>query len=180
MTTTDTEIMGYAVPKGTTVFMSIWGPSVTMPSVKQHHPQHYSAEEGSKGGDQPPPNGSSSSSSVPYSFTQRDNWDEMDPEKFIPERWLKKGDGHGDDDKVLVYDAQAGPMLSFSLGLRGCFGRRLAYLTMRILFTMLFWNFELEAVPEALDTWKAVQILTRKPRQCFVRLREAPTGMDGS
>lgn len=158
MTTTDTVILGHAVPKGTTVFMSIWGPSVTMPSVQPHH---YSDSEEKKGDEE-----------KPFSFTHRNDWDGMDPEKFIPERWLRKeGDG-SDGVSRTVYDAQAGPMLSFSLGLRGCFGRRLAYLTMRILFTMLLWHFELEPVPEELDSWKAVQILTRKPTQCYVRLRD--------
>lgn len=155
-TTTDTVIMGHPVPKGTTVFMSIWGPGITTPSVKQ----------------QSPPSSADSGEKKPFSFTARDDWDGMSPEKFIPERWLKTDDEADRQDK-LVYDAQAGPMLSFSLGLRGCFGRRLAYLTMRILFTMLIWNFDLEPVPAELDTWKAVQILTRKPRQCFVRLKEA-------
>lgn len=165
-TTTDTVIMGRAVPKGTTVFMSIWGPGITTPSVGGQQQQEGAAAAGTTTSDD--------GGSKPFSFTHRDDWDGMDPEKFLPERWLKKEtreDGSG-GDKV-VYDAQAGPMLSFSLGLRGCFGRRLAYLTMRILFTLLVWNFELEPVPAELDSWTAVQILTRKPRQCYVRLREA-------
>lgn len=146
--TVDTVVMGHAVPKGTTVFMSIWGPGITTPSV--HQPEDQQSSEDKK-----------------FSFTHRDDWDGREPEKFIPERWLTK-----DDDGKVVYDAQAGPMLAFSLGLRGCFGRRLAYLTMRVLFTMLLWNLELEPVPQELDGWDAVQILTRKPMQCYVRLRE--------
>lgn len=156
-TTTDTVIMGHAVPKGTTVFMAIYGPGITLPSVPV--PQQAAAVAADK---------EHKEEAAPYSFTARDNWDDMDPEKFMPERWLRK-----DDDGKVVYDAQAGPMLAFSLGLRGCFGRRLAYLTMRIMFTMLIWHFELEAVPSELDSWRAKQVLTRKPTQCYVKLRMA-------
>lgn len=146
--TVDTVVMGHPVPKGTTVFMSIWGPGITTPAVHQSEEQQASEDK-------------------KFSFTQRDDWDGSEPEKFMPERWLKK-----DEDGQVMYDAQAGPMLAFSLGVRGCFGRRLAYLTMRVLLTMLLWNFELDSVPEELDGWRAVQILTRKPTQCYVRLSE--------
>lgn len=147
-TTTDTTLLGRRVPKGTFLFLCLWGASITGPSVGPH--------EG-VGDDKLPP-----------MVTKRDSWDGMEPEKFLPERWLEQ-----DDDGGWVFDAQAGPMLSFSLGIRGCFGRRLAYLTLKMLFTMVLWNFELQVVPQELDTWDAIQILTRKPVQCYVRLAEA-------
>lgn len=149
-TTADTVIMGRAIPKGTTVFLSMQGPSFTSPSVEDISGASENADE------------------KPRSHTKRDNWDDMDPGSFMPERWLTKN-----EEGVIVYDAQAGPMLGFSLGIRGCFGRRLAYLTLRMLFTMLIWNFELAPVPDELDSWQGVQILTRKPVQCYVRLAEA-------
>lgn len=163
--TVDTVVMGRPIPKGTSVFMALWGPGFTSPSVTMGKP--------GVGGD-----ATAAATAETYttqqqeeekkSYTRRNNWDEMDPESFLPERWLRK-----DEDGKVVYDSQAGPMLSFSLGIRGCFGRRLAYLTMRVLFTLLIWNFELGEIPEELDSWKAVQVLTRKPVQCFVRLSEA-------
>lgn len=148
-TTVDTTVMGRHVPKGTTLFLNLWGAGLTKPSV----PDDVSFRAGD---DLKAP-----------TYTKRDNWDGMQPELFIPERWLAR-DAEGNE----VYDAQAGPMLSFSLGIRGCFGRRLAYLTMRTLFTLLLWNFELQSVRKDLDSWKAVFVLTRKPVQCFVRLAE--------
>lgn len=150
-TTVDTVIMGRAVPRGTTVFLAMFGPSFTSPSVRD-----AAGTDGAAGG-------------KPHSHTKRGNWDGMDPESFVPERWLTT-EGEGG---AVAYDAQAGPMLGFSLGIRGCFGRRLAYLTLRMLFTMLIWNFELAPVPEELDSWQGIQILTRKPVQCYVRLAEA-------
>lgn len=146
--TVDTTIMGHAVPKGTMVFVTIFGPDINMPSVQSPDLEQEKASES-------------------RSYKQKHTWDGSEPEKFLPERWLQR-----DDDGRLVYDAQSGPLLTFGLGVRGCFGRRLAYLTMRILLTLLLWHFELEPVPEELDSWKAVQILTRKPTQCYVRLRE--------
>lgn len=146
-TTVDTIIMGHHVPKGTTVFMASVGPGFTSPSIKPA----ADAKEFEK----------------PTTYTKRTDWDGMSPESFLPERWLIE-----DENGKLVYDPQAGPFLAFSVGVRGCFGIRLAYLTLRMLFTMLLWNFELQSVPEELDSWKAVQILTRKPVQCYVRLAE--------
>lgn len=147
MATVDTVVMGHHIPKGTTVIMAHVGPGFTSPAISEHL-----GEE---------------SYEKPTTYTKRVNWDEVSPDKFLPERWLIE-----DEDGKVVYDPQAGPFLSFSLGMRGCFGIRLAYLTLRMLFTMLIWNFELESVPEELDSWKAVQILTRKPVQCYVRLAE--------
>lgn len=162
--TVDTTILGRRVPKGTTVFLSIQGPGLTGPSVRDS--QH--AARTAKGGvEEREEEGGDKTQSSSSSHTKRLDWDAMEPEAFLPERWLVE-----DEEGKMAYDAQAGPMLGFSLGIRGCFGRRLAYLTLRMLFTMLIWNFELEAVPDELDSWKAVQILTRKPVQCYVRLSE--------
>lgn len=154
-TNVDTNILGRHVPKGTTVFLAIHGPSLTSTSVKD-------VAGGPTAGVQTGDDEKKSSS-----HTRRVDWDDLEPERFIPERWLVE-----DEQGRMVYDAQAGPVLGFSLGIRGCFGRRLAYLTLRMLFTMLIWNFELDSVPAELDSWKAIQILTRKPVQCYVRLRE--------
>jgi cytochrome P450 len=41
------------------------------------------------------------------------------------------------------FDPSAKPVLAFGLGLRGCFGKRLAYVEIRILITLIIWNFEL-------------------------------------
>lgn len=152
--TIDTTIMGRQIPKGTTVFLSLGGAGFTKPSIRD--PALRSGE------------GDEKTTAARSSYTKRDNWDGIQPEKFIPERWLGQ-----DEEGKQVYNAQAGPMLSFSLDIRGCFGRRLAYLTLRMLFTLLLWNFELLPVPAELDSWKAISILTRKPVQCFVRLAEA-------
>ncbi|XP_003741296.1 probable cytochrome P450 49a1 [Galendromus occidentalis] len=55
-----------------------------------------------------------------------------EPEKFKPERWLKKGEGH-------AYGS-----LPFSFGPRMCLGRRVAELELWVLMIKLMQNFRLE------------------------------------
>jgi hypothetical protein len=96
------------------------------------------------------------------------NPDEKEMKTFLPERWLVRGkDGREE------YDAQAGPHLAFGLGPRGCFGRRLAYLQMRIIMVLMIWNFELKETPPAVSSWGAVNKLARHPTMCYVRLEKA-------
>lgn len=90
------------------------------------------------------------------------SWDSSDMASFKPQRWL--------NDKS--FDRAAGPQLAFGLGTRACYGRRLAYLEMQILLTLLLWSFELLACPPQLSDYKAELTATTEPRNCFVRLRE--------
>ncbi|KAL5046742.1 hypothetical protein BDW71DRAFT_214514 [Aspergillus fruticulosus] len=55
-----------------------------------------------------------------------------DCDKFIPERWL--------DDSYST-DIRSG-MQPFSLGPRGCIGKNLSYMEMRIILARLVWNFD--------------------------------------
>jgi cytochrome P450 len=41
---------------------------------------------------------------------------------FHPERWLVQGDGSAGEKDGLVFDSTAGPTISFSLGVRACYG----------------------------------------------------------
>lgn len=92
-----------------------------------------------------------------------------DPDTFIPERWLDK-----------EYDSDLKKaMQPFSLGPRGCIGRHLSYMEMRLILSRLLWKFDLESVdgawqwdPEgemkhmrAFTTWEKVSI-------CSFRLAE--------
>lgn len=143
----DTTVLGHPVPKGTQIYMPTMGASIGQPS--------YKIDESSR---------SESSQSHKY---PRDSWDDYEPTSFIPERWLKLDNG------AASFDSQAGPFLTFSNGVRGCFGRRLAYLELRILMALLIWNLELGTLPEELNTFDAVDSLTTKPVKCFVRISEA-------
>jgi cytochrome P450 len=62
--------------------------------------------------------------------------------------------------------------MGFGLGPRSCFGRRLAYLELRLTLVMIFWNFELKKCPEELSSYNAITKLTRMPKQAFIRLEK--------
>ncbi|KAJ0270297.1 hypothetical protein Brms1b_006615 [Colletotrichum noveboracense] len=142
----ETTILGHRVPKGTEVFMPLCGPGITQAPIE--------VDESLR---------SETSRSRP---NVRGSW-EVSPESFIPERWLKPGPD-GDE-----FDPQAGPFLSFSNGVRGCFGRRLAYIEFRILMVLTIWNLELCQVPESLQTFDAVDSLMTKPAKCYINVSEA-------
>ncbi|KAK3950851.1 hypothetical protein QBC32DRAFT_6304 [Pseudoneurospora amorphoporcata] len=69
-------------------------------------------------------------------------WDDGDLGEFKPERWLKTNKETGRED----FDPLAGPMLTFGLGPRGCYGKRLAMMSLRIHFVMIVWWFRLGGV----------------------------------
>ncbi|KAF2430451.1 cytochrome P450 monooxygenase [Tothia fuscella] len=61
------------------------------------------------------------------------------PDSFIPERWL---------DPAYDSDIKKG-MQPFSLGPRGCIGKHLSYMEMRLILGELLWNFDLESTDGA-------------------------------
>ncbi|KAI1192806.1 hypothetical protein F5X97DRAFT_64324 [Nemania serpens] len=103
-------------------------------------------------------------------------WDNEDVDLFKPKRWLnspkKSAASGGGMEADLVFNPQAGPSIPFGLGIRGCFGRRLAYVEFRILLTMVVWNFELLQCPEEFSSYAGQLAFVHKPRNCFVRLRK--------
>lgn len=142
----DTVILGHHIPKGTQVLMSINGPDFTskgFPVDEGVRSQSSQAHEGRVG-----------------------YWKVGEENNFKPERWMKSEDGEQ------RFDPQAGPILTFSTGPRGCYGRRLAYLQMRVVITLLIWNLEVLSLPEKLNTSGLMDGFTMKPVTCFVRLAE--------
>ncbi|KAJ3958252.1 hypothetical protein N0V92_005179 [Colletotrichum tropicale] len=144
----NTVVLGHVIPKGTTVIVPNKGPSFTEPG--------YEIDELLR---------SPSSQKAAKDFGLR-VWDGHGMEKFRPERWLIRNE-NGDEE----FNAAAGPTLPFGLGLRGCFGRKLAYMEMKLLVTTLTWSFEFQKCPENLSSYKSITSLTRKPVQCYVRLK---------
>lgn len=91
----DTRILGYHIPKGTNVMVSLQADSFQFDdSVKQ-------PEKPTNGEIRAP----------------KKLWPAKDKRKFDPSRWLSKG-----EDGKVVFDLNAGPSLPFSAGPRGCFG----------------------------------------------------------
>jgi cytochrome P450 len=70
-----------------------------------------------------------------------------DPWAYRPERWIVgssfPGLGHGIVSEEDVSRARQS-MCPFSLGHRGCIGKKLAYMELRIALAMLLWSYDLE------------------------------------
>lgn len=147
----DTTLLGHRLPKGVDVFMMTNGPGYMAPNtVNESIPEHARSASSQENKDR----------AIPL-------WDDADIATFKPERWIKT-----DEKGVDRFDNHAGPVMQFGGGLRGCFGRKMAYLEMKIFVALLVWSFDLDVVPEKLRGFEAFDSLTHKPKQCYVVLKE--------
>lgn len=151
----DVNILGHPVPKGTGIIIYNHGP----------------------GGQVEPGFGIPESARSNTSQDTKDRigeWNPDDIHKFRPERWLQRCSGKlGDDNgefEGIEYNANAGPFLTFGGGPRGCFGKKLAYMELKMVLAMLVWNFDFEECPPELSSYRGVDTATLVPEQCYVRL----------
>ncbi|KAL1869372.1 hypothetical protein Daus18300_005584 [Diaporthe australafricana] len=144
----DTSLLGHQIPKGTNVIFSHIGPSMLEPAFDI--PESLRSEKGIQADRQR----TWENSAYPHA-------------EFRPERWLVPSD---EKPGEVVFDSAAGPQLAFGLGVRACFGRRLAYLELRLLTAILFWNYEFLPCAPEYSSYKGLVGFTVKPRQCFVRI----------
>lgn len=146
----DTTVLGRHIPKGTNVFLMANGPG--------YLESNMTLKDGTR----------STGARQSAKSTLTGAWLDDDIDKFKPERWLEKDTITGAE----VYNSMAGPSLAFGMGLRGCFGKKLALQVLRIHFSLLVWNFELLPTPGSLSSYDAVQKFAREPTQCYIRLKE--------
>ncbi|KAJ5041963.1 cytochrome P450 [Bipolaris maydis] len=142
----NTVVLGHPIPGDTQVFLNLTGPSLNMPSIDV-------------------PERDRSETAGAYSHL-RQNWDGQDPGSFNPERWLSE-----DKNGCLVFNSSRGPSLAFSAGNRGCWGKRLGYLELRIILSLLVWSFDFD-LPEELVSWDMYDSLVTAPKHCLVRVTE--------
>ncbi|TGJ78771.1 hypothetical protein E0Z10_g9993 [Xylaria hypoxylon] len=146
-TTQETKILGRQIPKGTQCFMVSAGPGMMLPSVPVDEETRSATSRAAK----------------PWG-----KWDESrDLKLFEPERWLTPTENGG-----VVFDATAGPQLGFGMGVRQCWGRRLAQLTVRTLIALVVWEFEMLEIPDDLGGYAGVDGISREPVKAFARLRK--------
>ncbi|EFQ35224.1 cytochrome P450 [Colletotrichum graminicola] len=151
----DTKLLGYPVPKNTVMLILTQGYKVSRTP--------FQIEEGRR---------SQSSQAVLDRGRARSEWDADDVSSFKPERWLVPSPGATASEVQVSFNPEAGPQLAFGLGMRACYGRRLAYLELRIMLTLIVWNFELLPCPDDLSKYSARIGVTTKPKSCYVRLRK--------
>lgn len=154
----DTHILGHAIPKGTTVLLLTQGPSIRSPP--------FDIDQGLRS--------ATHASRANTTKTPARSWAAHHPSQFYPERWLLSPPaGSGNMSEKPVFDPTAGPTLAFGLGLRGCWGRRLAYVELRLYLALIVWNFRLLSCPADISSYAMTAGITSKPNQCFVRLTKA-------
>ncbi|KAF5136941.1 Cytochrome P450 monooxygenase TRI13 [Metarhizium anisopliae] len=146
--TCDTQILGYSIPKGTDILLSLTGPSLTEPAVPVSEPSRTAACRQAK-------------DRIPA-------WGD-DIGEYKPERWLKVESRDGSDG-VQVFNPYAGLNLAFSAGPRQCFGKKLALLQLKTTMALLLWNFELQEVEASLSGWDITERLFNLPTNCYVKL----------
>jgi cytochrome P450 len=71
----------------------------------------------------------------------------------------------------VAFASRAGPHMTFSGGPRECWGKRLAMITLRLVTTLLVWNFDFLPLPEGMDSLEISDILNAKPKVCLLRLK---------
>ena len=101
-------------------------------------------------------------------------WAASDVREFKPERFLAMAPIPYEKPMTEkeVYLPLSGPNLPFGAGRRGCFGRNLAWLEMRIVITLLVWYFEFLHVGEKLGGMDVIDRATEVPRNCYVMLKK--------
>ncbi|KAI1345362.1 cytochrome P450 [Xylaria sp. FL0043] len=162
----DTEILGHKIPKGTTLIINTRSLSFVEPAMQI--PEHLRSETSQAAKD------------------KVGAWREDDMADFQPLRWLRKTKSNkahatAGSEALLEdlsfadyeFDPHAGPSMTLGAGPRGCAGRRLAYMELRIVLVLLVWNFVFEACPPELSSYQATEYFTTVPEQCYVKLREA-------
>lgn len=150
----DAPVLGRVVPKGTIVLTLNQGAGVMYPLYDT--------------------NTDSLSSQSPKRWESYGTIDEDNAHIFAPERWLTTSESHGEQE----FNPTACYCLAFGAGVRGCWGRRLAYLQIRFFVAMMVWSYEFQQCPESVSGYQSVEGIVRVPDNCFVRLNKVTLGDD--
>ncbi|KAJ5298088.1 hypothetical protein N7508_008337 [Penicillium antarcticum] len=145
----DTPVLGRVIPKGTIVLTLNQGAGVMYPLYDTNTHNSHSSQPAKR-------------------WESYGTIDEDTAHIFAPERWLTMSENHAEGH---VFNPTACYCLAFGAGVRGCWGRRLAYLQIRLFVAMIVWSYEFQQCPESLSGYQAVEGIVRVPDNCFVRLK---------
>lgn len=150
----DTEILGHPIPKGTNLFFITSAASFKEPA--------YAIDEEKR------------AETARQAKDRYGQWDPANIGDYVPERWLRieKSREEGEMVEREIFDPHAGPQMAFGSGPRGCFGRKLAYLELRIVVTILVWSFEFLELEEDLNSFEVLDTFALQPATCYIRPRK--------
>ncbi|KAI0391539.1 cytochrome P450 [Xylariaceae sp. FL0594] len=86
---------------------------------------------------------------------------------FEPRRWLLRDESTGKE----AFNPHALPSIAFGGGYRGCAGRKLAYMELRIMVTLLILNLEFLELPAEYKSMSATEKIFRQPDKPYARVR---------
>lgn len=141
----DVEVLGHHIPKDTEVFLLGNGPSLFSPE--------FDIDDSLR------------TKSCIEAKDKVGVWKHEGITDFDPERWMVEDKATGQK----VFNSAAGPLLTFGLGERGCYGRRMAYVEIKLLITQIVWNFQLYKCPEELSSYAAIDKMAHVPQQCYIK-----------
>ncbi|KAL2872897.1 hypothetical protein SGCOL_011958 [Colletotrichum sp. CLE4] len=147
-TLVDMDMFGYRIPKGTPIVFLLTGQTVSEAGAK--------VDEAKR-----------SETSQKLANEGVGDWAETvyPPEELHPDRWLQP-----DENGKIVFNNKAGPFMTFSHGPRGCWGKRLAYMELKLIITLLVWNLDFMGLPAELEEDGLIEGIFAKPKSCLVKL----------
>lgn len=142
----DATVLGAVIPKGAKVLFPVTGGGLMEPEFPIDPKLRTETFRKANGGKQ-------------------ESWDHKGMKGFNPDRWMHRDPETGN----MVYNSLAGPNPNFGGGARGCYGRKMAYMELRMAFCLIIWSFELGSVPEQYSSWEASDMLTHCPVMTYIQ-----------
>lgn len=166
-TTRQCDILGHTVPAGTPIILITAGPSYNSPRMPQV--PEYVRSKSSQAKVPTLRDFKDSAASHPIATTITSTTaNRMRPSPlsvFDPERWLRTED---DSKDGYSFNPAAVHSLPFSAGSRGCFGKKIAMLEMKIFFVIFIMRLEFPKLKRGLSSYAAKDGLTRAPTSCYM------------